>query len=313
MKIRTNGKNQKVKLVFIVGSARSGSTILDNTLAQIKGFSTVGEVSFVWGRGVRKNRFCGCGRRFNKCKFWRRVFRKAYGKVEKPESKVMEEILKTISRYKIPIILKKKTPKIAWAISYLDRLYSSISEVENCDVIIDSSKWPSHGVLLSQLPSIELYVINIVRDPRAVAYSWLRKKKYEPFNKSNLYIKRQNVLKGTFEWIVWNAVCELLKGKMGNNYLFLRYEDFVEDPFDSVKKILKLVGEESKGVPLKNRTVNLGKNHSISGNPVRFKRGEVEIKLDDEWKYKLKKIDKFIVTVFTLPFIYYYGYRKLVF
>ena len=62
-------------MVYIAGSGRSGSTILDNILGQIGGWASAGELRFLWERGVLGDRLCGCGERFSVCPFWTQVLR----------------------------------------------------------------------------------------------------------------------------------------------------------------------------------------------------------------------------------------------
>ena len=54
-------------------------------------------------------------------------------------------------------------------------LYSAIADTTGCDVIVDSSKWPQYGLLLTERLPLDVYVLHLVRDPRAVAYSWQRR------------------------------------------------------------------------------------------------------------------------------------------
>src|SRR3712207_8209479 len=55
--------NYPVKVLYVVGLGRSGSTILSNSLGQIGGFFSGGELNFIWRHNVLENRLCGCGRR----------------------------------------------------------------------------------------------------------------------------------------------------------------------------------------------------------------------------------------------------------
>jgi hypothetical protein len=52
----------------------------------------------------------------------------------------------------------------------LEKLYQGIRAYTGSKVIIDSSKSLLYGYLLGMLPTIDLYVLHIVRDPRGVAY-----------------------------------------------------------------------------------------------------------------------------------------------
>ena len=56
-------------------------------------------------------------------------------------------------------------------------LYSSIMARTGCSVIVDSSKFASYGHLLASNPAFDVRVIHLVRDSRAVAHSWQRRKR----------------------------------------------------------------------------------------------------------------------------------------
>src|SRR3712207_9390131 len=56
------------------------------------------------------------------------------------------------------------------------RLYEAIGTVTESRVIVDSSKEPAHGFAMSMVPNLDFYVLHLIRDPRAAAYSWLKKK-----------------------------------------------------------------------------------------------------------------------------------------
>ena len=45
-----------VRVLYIAGSGRSGSTILDRTLGQVDGFFSAGELCNLWGRGLLARR-----------------------------------------------------------------------------------------------------------------------------------------------------------------------------------------------------------------------------------------------------------------
>jgi hypothetical protein len=90
--------------------------------------------------------------------------------------------------------------------------------------------------------------------------------------------------------------------------MFLRYEDFVADPRASVDRILAFLGEEG-GNPFVDRdTVVLGENHTVAGNPNRFKVGKVQVRLDDEWRSRLPLRRQLAVRALCWPFLLRYGY-----
>src|SRR5687768_409663 len=69
---------ERVKVLFILGWARSGSTLLDQILGTEEGFFSTGELRWIWLRGLVQQRNCGCGRRVVECPFWTAVLERAY-------------------------------------------------------------------------------------------------------------------------------------------------------------------------------------------------------------------------------------------
>src|SRR5438067_9142701 len=56
-------------------------------------------------------------------------------------------------------------------------LYRAIADVTGAKVVVDSSKRPSDAALLPLLEGVDPYFIHLVRDPRAVAFSWRGQKR----------------------------------------------------------------------------------------------------------------------------------------
>jgi hypothetical protein len=49
----------RIKVLYIAGFGRNGSTILGNILGELDGFFHGGELNFVWERNLLDNRRCG--------------------------------------------------------------------------------------------------------------------------------------------------------------------------------------------------------------------------------------------------------------
>src|ERR1700704_6679072 len=69
----------RVRVLYIAGTGRSGSTLLANILGQVDGIFNAGEVRYIWERGMLENRLCGCGRRFADCPVWTEILSEAFG------------------------------------------------------------------------------------------------------------------------------------------------------------------------------------------------------------------------------------------
>ncbi len=307
--------DDRVKVLYIAGSGRSGSTIIDRILGQCDSFFSMGEIRYVWERNILENRFCGCGERFKDCPVWSEVMKKAFGSFDGVDAQEMFDIREKYSKTRhIPNLMLPKSKSfhrnIQPYLESVEKIYKATKEVTGSKVLIDSSKFPSYAYLLRTIPSVDFYVLHLVRDPRGVSYSW-RKKKIEPSTgKKNERMVEIGPVKSTLIWGSWNLSIELMMGSDKSRYMFLRYEDFVKHPRKSMQKVLRMIGEDQNLLPfVDDRTVELGRNHTVSGNPNRFNEGPVEIRLDDAWRSKILFKDRVLSTVFAAPFLGRYRYQ----
>jgi hypothetical protein len=297
-------------VLFIAGAGRSGSTLLDGILGQLDGFFAAGELRYLWERGLQEGRLCGCGVPVRDCPIWRAVLASAFGPGVDANAAAELQRQATRARRAPAMILsgrlgRRRPGRLAAA---LGPLYQAIRESTGCRVLVDSSKLPSYGALLEALPGVELYVLHLVRDPRATAWSWLRRKRLTDTPAPRL-MQRQPPGKSAAMWMVWNLTAALLWSG-GPRYLRLRYEDLVRRPEAAVRRIAELVGESPAALPFPvPGRVALAPTHSVAGNPGRLDTGEVALRLDDEWSSRLRPRHRLVVTLATWPLLRHYRYR----
>jgi hypothetical protein len=149
--------------------------------------------------------------------------------------------------------------------------------------------------------------VHLVRDARASAFSWLRKKPLAD-RAARSHMQRQGPARSAALWTLWNAVARRL-WRRSDRYLLVRYEDLVAEPQAWVARILDLVGMGDAELPFTGpRTVALGVNHSVAGNPDRLRRGEVALRSDDEWRGAMRPAHRRIVTAVAALGLLRYGY-----
>ena len=306
--------NAPVKVLYVAGLGRSGSTILANTLGQVEGFFSGGELNFIWKHALIENRLCGCGRIARECPFWGPVFDGEFGGQSEDLAREMMRLQYSGARTRhIPLMLTeggraKIRARLGKFLGNTGRLYGAIRSVSGSRVIVDTSKEPAYGYALGMVPGIDLRVLHLVRDPRAAAYSWA-KKKAQPDSADREFMHRKTPTQSAVLWGAWNAAIEALWRTTPEKYLRLRYEDLIADPRVSFGAILRLVGEEGAELPLVGeREVKLGISHTVSGNPNRFDTGAVELKQDRAWTEKMSPRDQKLVTALTAPLLARYRY-----
>jgi len=313
---KTSGfsRSQSVKVLFIAGSGRSGSTLLCQILGGIDGLFCAGELSDFWERYVLENQLCACGEVFRSCKVWSRIIQEGAVDTTSAYAQRAATLRAQIGLTQhLPLLLAPPTRafmrgRLVRYMSVLESLYGGIRAGTGARVVVDSSKFPSYGWVLGQVPGIELFVVHLVRDPRGVAFSWLRSRPPHP-RLGRVEVPRFGPVASSIRWLLRNAATEALWGGDPLHYILLRYEDFITDPEKALGRILKLVDEASPALPLiQSHRVHLGDNHIVWGNRTRFQRGDIELRLDTEWQERIKKPHKAIVEVMSWPLMRRYGY-----
>ena len=300
----------KLKVLYIAGFERSGSTILNRVLGQIDGFIAWGELRDIWQHGIAENRRCTCENLFADCPAWQEILKTAFDDFKKLNITEITRLQKNTRSLVLPHyfgwlkdeVFKSKTGSY---LNILELLYQAIQIETNGKVIIDSTKASWYGYVLNLLPAVDLYVVHIIRNPQGICYSLERRKQ-----SGELECQWYNPVHASLSWMAKNYSVEMLLNRDKTRYLRIRYEDFMNNPTDTVKLILNLIQEADSQLPFKDSsTVKMGLDHLFTGSPSsRATVGSVKLKLDEKWKTRLKLLDKTTISSLTLPLSKRYGY-----
>jgi len=281
-------------------------------LGQVPGLAASGELKFLWRRGLIENRRCSCGTPLRECPFWTKVFGVGYG-IPHGRLTALDEVSARYRTRHLPGLLlpgarHRYAPDLDWYRADLATLYRAVAEVADAEVVVDSSKFPSHLVALTQIPELDVRVVHIVRDPRAVAYSWQRDKVDPDAPDGGRMPRLHPGVTGAY-WSSWNLATERIARANRLPCLRLRYEDLVADPPGVIGPVLRLAGLGGEPVPVgADGSVGLGVSHQVSGNPVRFHRGTLTLREDDEWRRRMGGAARAVVNIVTSPVRQRYGY-----
>jgi hypothetical protein len=304
----------ELKVLAIIGRGRSGSTILDNLLGELDGFISIGELNNFWQRALINREPCGCGQRATDCALWSpvqdRITNVYSGAAPDPRTVVGWQAQIVRARHTHGLLKREAEhlahlPELRAYTELLGAVYEAIGRESSERVIVDSSKRPAHAALLHLVPGITPYFVHLVRDVRAVAYSRRRRRV-----SARREMRRSGSFANAVKWIERNLGSEAVRRRhQPPQSCFLRYEDFITDPARTLQDLVTMLGEETDRLPLEGeRTALLGRNHAVAGNPSRFAKGEVKLRLDDEWIYEQRARDRVLVTAITLPLLRKYGY-----
>jgi len=119
-----------------------------------------------------------------------------------------------------------------------------------------------------------------------------------------------SAVESTATWVAWNVLVEdLARDAYSGRTQRLRYEDFVADPRSTVESVLDFVDVPASGSPFTDgHTVDLAANHTVSGNPGRFRTGAVALRPDDAWRAAQPRRRRLVSTALALPLLRRYGY-----
>jgi len=303
-----------VDVLFIAGQGRSGSTFIEQGIAQSGDVCSVGELRHMWRRGYVDNQLCGCGLPFHECSFWTAVLAE-YDRVCEISPTNAIELENRVERLRfVPMMRPGRAPRrFAERLRTLrevrSALYLSIARIAGRRIIVDSSKDPSSLYVILGCSAVRITTLHLIRDPRAVAYSWSRPKHRPEITNSRRLMPQYGVLQTGAEWSIRNLMVEGARD-LTEAYVSLRYEDFVRDPKAGLEKALYAVGASMPATLFDERgRLQLDhRSHTVSGNPVRFRSGPIEIVEDAAWKRELSRGRRWVLTLLTLPWLGRYGY-----
>jgi len=309
----------RVRVLYLGGLGRSGSTLIERLIGQLPGVCPAGELVHLWERGIAEGERCGCGQPFRQCLFWQQVGTAAFGGWDQVEVSRVAALRSRVDRNRfIPALARRNLrPDLRRGLdeytSYYARLYAAITKVSGCQLVVDSSKHPSLAHCLRWQAEIDLRVLHLVRDSRAVAYSWSRQVR-RPDTDSESYMTRYSPAMAAGQWIAQNAAFHLL-ARIGCPTMRLRYEDFTAGPEVALRRVSGFAGLPAAqasypflGADGASCWARLDDAHSVSGNPMRFASGKIPIRRDERWRTSMPKAQQRAVTALTFPLLAGYGY-----
>lgn len=314
----SGARTAAVPVLYVGGSQRSGSTLLDRMLGQAGGHVSVGEIVHLWARGLGANELCGCGDRFAECPFWIDVGRIGFGGWAGLDVEEVLRLQRRVDRNRYiffmlwPSVSPRYRRDLARYVAILDRLYRAIHQVGG-GIIVDSSKHASTAFILRRLPSVRLRVVHLVRDSRGVAFSLLKKVRRPEAIDEEEFMFRASPWRAGSEWLAFNGLFHVL-GLAGTPTMLARYERLVRHPRETLVEILAQehgpVAEEERLSFIDGSTITLGIDHSVAGNPMRLEHGSLELRLDTAWRTSMRPRDRRITTFVTWPLLVRYGYFR---
>jgi hypothetical protein len=298
--------SDRVRVLYITGWLRSGSTILGNLLNELPGVLHGGEIHYLYRNGLLlrgTNSLCGCGEQVVSCPLWSAVL----DSYQVPDLGTLAETMVTRQRAVLRtrhiaarMAETRPRPEVTAALDQMAATYRVLAASGGDRLVVDSSKYPTEAATLCRRPDLDVRVLHIVRDPRAVAYS---------YQHSKGYIAPMRPSESTANWLGFNIASELAGAAAGaGRYLRVRHEDLASRPAEVMATVMRFAQLDGEPPVAADGTAWLGVNHTVTGNPDRLKHGAVTIRPDTRWSAALSARQVAVVTGLALPLLRRYGY-----
>ena len=155
-----------------------------------------------------------------------------------------------------------------------------VGEVAQASLVVDASKKWQRLALLQKAENIDLRVLYLVRDGRAVLNSYVRK-----FGRFSIGFRR---------WLAPSLTAFRLRRRMvPEHWLRVRYEDLATDPEAQLRKICRFLSVAYEPQMLSFRSHS---DHGVRGNRMRGRSNET-IRLDERWRQELSRRHQLLFAV----------------
>ena len=253
-----------------------------------------------------KNNKCSCGETFPTCSFWQVVSKehiRSFPSINFEELKnEFREIEKWSNYFKLRKLIKTKkenslNPILVKYLTHNEKLYEIISRISGKKIIVDSSRNPGRLLALLSSNKIEMYTIDIIRDPRATMNSLIQT------DIRNVHENRQNTFLNILNWNIKNLLgLDIMRNIDADKGTYISYKSFTRNPARVLKKLEKRLNlplnyEEDNG----KFTIKLEAGHIFKGNRSRFNKGNITITEDTKWEQQLSRFHKILISTSSLP------------
>lgn len=201
-------------------------------LSQDAAAFNLGQLRHLW-RAFAQGEPCSCGAQLGQCGIYGKVLPKVHAQPGVPAPGEMHILGKRFmadaarqADWADPAFRQRMAERHAGFLAGVAGVLDGIAERTGATWFVDSSKAPEVALAFDLLPGAELWLLNLVRDPRAVAVSWLNRKQ-----------STMTALRMARDWGARQHRLERWRTALGKRFLTLRYEDFAAEPSAAIDAV----------------------------------------------------------------------------
>lgn len=303
------------RLVYILAASHSGSTLLAMLLGTHPEICTVGELKATSLGDVNRYR-CSCRKEIKKCPFWEAVARdvarrgfpfdinSAGTDLASGASRYARRLLRPLHRgplfERFRDIALSLSANWRYRLPHIQALNAGVAEsiclLTGTNVIVDSSKVGLRLKYLLRNPALDVLVIRLIRDGKAVALTYTDPATFADASEPDFRcggmggdwrMARLSLRRAALQWRRSNEEAEdIIRRLDKNRWIEVRYESLCAEPETALRRVFAFIGVEPWIVNLDFRSVE----HHIIGNGMRLDSSS-KISLDERWRSALGERD----------------------
>ena len=296
------------QLAYISAASHSGSTLLALLLNAHPDVCTAGELK-VTSLGDLDRYRCSCGRLIRECGFWEKVratmARRGFDfDLGRPgthfasvHSAYAKRLLRPLHRgpamealrdaaLSISVAWRRSLPRIQ---ARNAALAETVCEIHRVRIVVDSSKVGVRLKYLLRNPQLDVKVIRLIRDGRAVATTYIDPARFADARDPGLrgggaggdrHGEQLTMAQAAREWLRSNEEAEHVLARMDRaRWTDVRYEELCRQPAETLGRLFEFLGVDPTLAAKDFRQVE----HHVLGNGMRLDTS-AEIVLDERWR-----------------------------
>ena len=306
----------RARLAYILAASHSGSTLFAMLLGAHPELCTVGELKAT-NLGDATRYRCSCRQLISECSFWNQISHSmaqrgvpqfsicdARTSIFEMESRYVQRLLAPLQRG--PFLECARDAALAlsprWRMHLLETtrrnlaLIQALHETTGAGWIVDSSKVALRLKYLQRIPELEIKVLRLIRDGRAVSLTYMDDWNFadaaDPALRNGGTGEYRPSVRGSMEdaareWRRSNESADCLVARLPRSqWIEVRYEDICAQPVAALQKICRFLEIDPAKINLDFRS----REQHVVGNGMRLDSSS-EIRLDERWKTHLSVED----------------------
>jgi hypothetical protein len=300
------------RLAYLLAASHSGSTLLTMLLGAQPGACTAGELKAT-SLGDPSAYRCSCRQLIRECPFWKQVsaamaerhcpdfdITRAGTSIFDAPAPLARKLLSPLYRGRfmegVRDLALFTTPGWRAHLQQTNRrnlaLIESLLAVTGAEIVVDSSKVALRLKYLLQISDLDIRVIRVIRDGRAVSLTYMDEWSFADCSDPALRNggtglrrppPRQNMAEAANEWKRSNESADALVARLPRaQWTEVRYEELCADPAATLRRLAPFLGLDPDQTLLDFRS----RPQHVIGNGMRMDTTS-EIKLDERWRQHL--------------------------